>query len=153
MSKKKIKEQASTKLGDKDAKAVKDEISDYVDELKKMGLDDEKKIEGMINKAIKLAKDSNGDDATVGDVLGIMQGFVKSESIKFDPNLILEKLDVKLTKLFDVPQLKKYINKDTAKFENVDKCISFFNEVYKINETDAKTVCKYVKEEIEELFD
>jgi len=67
--------------GAKDKWTIKD-FADQIEEWKKAGFDDEKKLQGMIDRATEIAKESTESapgKATRAEVLGILQGFMQEK--------------------------------------------------------------------------
>jgi len=53
------------------------DLDDYWEELRKNGLDDPKKLQGMFNKAKKIAKQQNKENDK-DTVIGIVQSFMEN---------------------------------------------------------------------------
>lgn len=54
------------------------DFKDYIDDLRKKGFDDEKKLQGMLNKAKQLAKEQ-GKEGDKETILGIFQSFFEAK--------------------------------------------------------------------------
>ncbi len=53
-----------------------DEFKKVLDQFRKMGLDDEKKLQGMLTRAKEIAKEQ-GKEGDKDTIVGIMQSFLK----------------------------------------------------------------------------
>jgi hypothetical protein len=77
----KAKETSEKEGGAKDKWTIAD-FKDQIEDWKKAGLDDESKLQGMIDRATEIAKKSTESapgKATRAEVLGIMQGFMQKK--------------------------------------------------------------------------
>lgn len=78
----KIKTSPEKEGGYKDKWDVSD-FKDYLDDMRKQGFSDEKKLQGMVDKATEIAKQETKESpkgrATRAEVLGILTGFFKEK--------------------------------------------------------------------------